>query len=91
MLLYRGGLAGECTARDRRRCSAQPLGFSSQEKGDLHARKPEGRGAIPRRRSARVLARAVDRNTHTAGQYNAIGLPEFFAIEGVARWNGTPI
>jgi len=35
--------------------------------------------------------RAVDRNRHTADEYNAIGLPEYFSIEAFARWNGSAI
>lgn len=35
--------------------------------------------------------RAVDRNTNTANQYNLIGLPEYFAMEALLRWNGIPI
>ncbi|HMP79312.1 MAG TPA: PIG-L family deacetylase, partial [Pirellulaceae bacterium] len=35
--------------------------------------------------------RAVDRNTNTATQFNLIGLPEYYAIEAFARWNGHPI
>jgi glucosamine-6-phosphate deaminase len=35
--------------------------------------------------------RAVDRNTNTANQYNLIGLPEYFAMEALVRWNGVPI
>jgi glucosamine-6-phosphate deaminase len=35
--------------------------------------------------------RAVERNCHTAQQYNAIGLPEYYAMEAFARWNGRPI
>lgn len=35
--------------------------------------------------------RAVDRNTNTAAQYNAIGLPEYYAMEAFVRWNGEVI
>ncbi len=35
--------------------------------------------------------RAEDRNRGTADSYNQIGLPEFFALEAFARWDGTPI
>ncbi len=35
--------------------------------------------------------RAEDRNTGTAGKYNQIGLPEFFAMEAFVRWDGVPI
>jgi glucosamine-6-phosphate deaminase len=35
--------------------------------------------------------RAVDRNTNTADQYNAIGLPEYYAMEAFVRWNGEVI
>jgi glucosamine-6-phosphate deaminase len=35
--------------------------------------------------------RAWDRNRNTADRYNAIGLPEYFAMEGFVRWNGQPI
>ena len=35
--------------------------------------------------------RAVDRNTNTANQYNAIGLPEYYAMEAFVRWNGEVI
>ncbi|HEX7378979.1 MAG TPA: glucosamine-6-phosphate deaminase [Pirellulales bacterium] len=35
--------------------------------------------------------RAEDRNRHTAGSYNQLGLPEYFAMEGFVRWNGEPI
>lgn len=35
--------------------------------------------------------RAEDRNTGTADQYNAIGLPEYFALEAFVRWDGVPI
>jgi glucosamine-6-phosphate deaminase len=35
--------------------------------------------------------RAEDRNRHTAAVYNQIGLPEYFALEGFVRWNGTPL
>ncbi|MEX2173632.1 MAG: 6-phosphogluconolactonase [Pirellulaceae bacterium] len=35
--------------------------------------------------------RAEDRNTITAGQYNQVGLPEYFAMEAFVRWNGVPI
>jgi glucosamine-6-phosphate deaminase len=35
--------------------------------------------------------RAEDRNTHTAAQYNQVGLPEYFAMEAFVRWNGVPI
>ncbi len=35
--------------------------------------------------------RAEDRNRNTADQYNALGLPEYFAMEGYVRWNGEPI
>lgn len=35
--------------------------------------------------------RAEDRNKGTAGSYNQIGLPEYFAIEAFTRWNGNPV
>ena len=35
--------------------------------------------------------RAEDRNRGTADLYNALGLPEFFAIEAFVRWQGLPI
>ncbi len=35
--------------------------------------------------------RAEDRNTGTANRYNAIGLPEYYAMEAFVRWNGVPI
>ncbi|MCA9102756.1 MAG: glucosamine-6-phosphate deaminase [Planctomycetales bacterium] len=35
--------------------------------------------------------RAWDRNRNTADRYNAIGLPEYFAMEGFVRWNGQAI
>jgi glucosamine-6-phosphate deaminase len=35
--------------------------------------------------------RAEDRNKGTAAQYNAIGLPEYFALEAFVRWKGAPI
>ncbi len=35
--------------------------------------------------------RAEDRNRGTADSYNAIGLPEFFALEAFVRWKGAPI
>ena len=35
--------------------------------------------------------RAEDRNKGTAQQYNAIGLPEYFALEAFVRWDGVPI
>ncbi|MDG2469347.1 MAG: glucosamine-6-phosphate deaminase [Pirellulaceae bacterium] len=35
--------------------------------------------------------RAEDRNTGTADKYNAIGLPEYFALEAFVRWDGIPI
>ena len=31
--------------------------------------------------------RAEQRNTHTANQYNLLGLPEFEAVEGFVRYN----
>ena len=35
--------------------------------------------------------RAEDRNRGTADTYNRYGLPEYFALEGLVRWNGVPI
>ncbi len=35
--------------------------------------------------------RAEDRNKGTADKYNAIGLPEYYAMEAFVRWNGVPI
>lgn len=35
--------------------------------------------------------RAADRNQATADRFNAIGLPEFFAMEAFVRWDGVPI
>ena len=35
--------------------------------------------------------RAEDRNRHTAGCYNQLGLPEYFALEGFVRWKGQAI
>jgi glucosamine-6-phosphate deaminase len=35
--------------------------------------------------------RAEDRNRGTADKYNQIGLPEYFAMEALVRWNGVPI
>jgi glucosamine-6-phosphate deaminase len=35
--------------------------------------------------------RAEDRNKGTAAKYNAIGLPEYFALEAFVRWKGMPI
>lgn len=35
--------------------------------------------------------RAEDRNKGTAAKYNAIGLPEYFALEAFVRWKGGPI
>ncbi|MEC9094868.1 MAG: glucosamine-6-phosphate deaminase [Planctomycetota bacterium] len=35
--------------------------------------------------------RAEDRNKGTAYQYNAIGLPEYFALEAFVPWDGVPI
>jgi glucosamine-6-phosphate deaminase len=32
--------------------------------------------------------RAEDRNRHTAKVYDALGLPEFYALEGFVRWRG---
>src|SRR5208282_2848155 len=33
--------------------------------------------------------RAEDRNLHTAKVFDDLGLPEFYALEGFVRWNGT--
>lgn len=35
--------------------------------------------------------RAEDRNRGTADMYNRYGLPEYFALEGLVRWNGVPL
>ena len=35
--------------------------------------------------------RAVDRNTGTAKKYNAIGLPEYYAMEAFVVWDGEEI
>jgi len=35
--------------------------------------------------------RAEDRNKATADKYNQIGLPEYFAMEALVRWDGVPI
>lgn len=35
--------------------------------------------------------RAEERNKGTADRYNAIGLPEYFALEAFVRWQGVPI
>ena len=35
--------------------------------------------------------RAEDRNKATADSYNQIGLPEYFAMEALVRWDGVPI
>jgi len=35
--------------------------------------------------------RAEDRNKGTADAYNAVGLPEYYALEGFVRWDGVPI
>jgi glucosamine-6-phosphate deaminase len=32
--------------------------------------------------------RAEDRNRHTAKVYDALGLPEFYALEGFVQWRG---
>jgi glucosamine-6-phosphate deaminase len=32
--------------------------------------------------------RAEDRNKGTAKTYDALGLPEFYALEAFVRWNG---
>jgi glucosamine-6-phosphate deaminase len=32
--------------------------------------------------------RAEDRNRHTAKEYDSLGLPEFFALEGFVQWHG---
>jgi glucosamine-6-phosphate deaminase len=44
-------------------------------------------GADPRE----FWQRAQDRNQGTAQQFNAIGLPEYYAIEAFVRWDGQPI
>jgi glucosamine-6-phosphate deaminase len=44
-------------------------------------------GADPRE----FWQRAQDRNKGTAQQFNAIGLPEYFALEAFVRWDGRPI
>jgi glucosamine-6-phosphate deaminase len=33
--------------------------------------------------------RAEDRNLHTAKVYDSLGLPEFYALEGFVRWDGS--
>ena len=35
--------------------------------------------------------RAEDRNRGTAAEYNQFGLPEYFALEALVRWDGVPI
>ncbi|MFN5850761.1 MAG: glucosamine-6-phosphate deaminase [Pirellulaceae bacterium] len=35
--------------------------------------------------------RAEDRNRGTAESYNLLGLPEYFALEAFARWDGEPL
>ncbi len=44
-------------------------------------------GADPRE----FWQRAQDRNQGTAQQFNAIGLPEYYAMEAFVRWDGSPI
>jgi len=44
-------------------------------------------GADPRE----FWQRAEERNRHTADVYNQLGLPEYFALEGFVRWDGTPL
>ncbi len=44
-------------------------------------------GADPRE----FWQRAQDRNQGTAQRFNAIGLPEYFAMEAFVRWDGKPI
>ena len=33
--------------------------------------------------------RAEDRNLHTAKTYDALGLPEYFALEAFVKWKDT--
>ncbi len=44
-------------------------------------------GADPRE----FWQRAEDRNKGTADKFNQIGLPEYFAMEALVRWDGVPI
>jgi glucosamine-6-phosphate deaminase len=44
-------------------------------------------GSIDRRE---FWQRAEDRNRHTAKVYDALGLPEFYALEGFVQWRGEP-
>ena len=44
--------------------------------------------AFPGSDSREFWQRAEDRNRNTAGMYNNIGLPEYFAMEGFVRWKG---
>ena len=51
----------------------------------INHRRP---GDVSRAPTGEFWQRAEDRNKGTAKLYDALGLPEFYALEGFVRWKG---
>ena len=64
-----------------------PDDLERKETGDFPPPVAEGPGDVPRRHGPREFwQRAEDRNRRTAHLYDKLGLPEFYALEGLVQW-----
>ncbi len=73
---------------------AVPLSPSEVERKRMAIFKPESqkdRALFPGVDSREFWQRAEDRNRHTAQLYDALGLPEYQAIEGFVSWKVSPV
>ncbi|MBX3436040.1 MAG: hypothetical protein KF861_01000 [Planctomycetaceae bacterium] len=71
---------------DRR--AAQSRNHASQEAGDFRTNSQKDAALFPANDGYEFWVRAEERTKETARIYNALGLPEFHALESFKRYDG---
>lgn len=91
VLLYRGAWQEYDLHEIQIAVPLSPTDMEIKKKGIFKHESQKDEALFPGSDPREFWQRAEDRNKGTAGEYNAIGLPEYFALEAFVRWDGVPI
>lgn len=90
-LLYRGAWQEYPLDEIEIAVPLSPRDLETKKAAIFRHESQKDRALFPGSDAREFWQRAVDRNRNTADEYNAIGLPEYYAMEAFVRWKGEAI
>jgi glucosamine-6-phosphate deaminase len=91
VMLYRGAWQEWSPHEIEIAVPLSPTDLAKKKKAIFRHESQKDTALFPGADAREFWQRAEDRNRHTAGCYNQLGLPEYFAMEGFVRWKGETI